>query len=303
MNITIIGSGAMGSLFGGLLAENDHKVTLIDRGKKHVQKINKNGLKITNLQNKTRKIDVKATKTTQETIKPDLAIIFVKSPDTKKAIENHLQILKPNVNILTLQNGLGNPETIAKKIPKQNIIAGTTTHGTTQKEPGHIKHAGKGPTVIGRYFTENDEFVNDLASVLTEAGIKTDVSDNIQDIIWEKVLVNIGINPVTALARVKNGELLKSEAGTKLLEKAVKEGLQVAEAEGAKIRDDIISHAKKIAKKTGDNKSSMLQDIEQGKKTEIEYLSGAIVKRAEKHNIPTPVNRILNNLIQLAEGN
>lgn len=303
MKITIIGSGAMGSLFGGLLAENGHKVTLVDKGEKHVQKINKNRLKITDPQNNTRKIKVKAKTVPEKTTKPQLAIIFVKSPDTEKAVEDSLQILKPDVNVLTLQNGLGNPETIAKYVPEHKIIAGTTSHGSTKKGPGHIKHAGEGPTEIGRYFTDNDEFVYDLASVLTDAGIKTDVSNNVRNLIWEKVLVNIGINPLTALARVKNGALLRSEPGCKILERAVEEGFQVAEAEGVDIREDIVSYAKEIARKTSGNKSSMLQDMEQGRKTEIEYLSGAIVEKARSHNISVPVNKILTNLILLAEGN
>ncbi len=301
MKIAIIGSGAMGSLFGGLLAENGQKVTLVDKRKKLVQKINENGLKITNLKNKKRTIEVKATTSVKNITKPDLAIIFVKSSDTEKAVKDSIQILKPDVNILTLQNGLGNPETIAKHTPEEKIIAGTTTHGSTEKNPGHIKHAGEGDTVIGRYFTDNDGFVNDLASTLTDAGIDTNVSNNIQKFVWEKVLVNIGINPLTALARVKNGALLEFKAGTNILERAIEEGIKVAKAEGVNIRKDIISHAKNIAEKTRDNKSSMLQDIEQGRKTEIEYLSGAIVKRAEKHNISVPTNETLNNLILLAE--
>lgn len=301
MKIAIIGSGAMGSLFGGLLAENGHKVTLADKRKKLVRKINENGLKITNLKNKKRTIEVKATTSVKNITKPDLAIIFVKSPDTEKAVKDSIQILNPDVNILTLQNGLGNPETIAKHIPEEKIIAGTTTHGSTEKTPGHVKHAGEGDTVIGRYFTDNDGFVDDLATTLTDAGIKTNVSNDIQKFVWEKVLVNIGINPLTALARVKNGALLEFKAGTNILERAIEEGIKIAKAEGVKIRDDIISHAKNIAKKTKDNKSSMLQDIEQGRKTEIEYLSGAIVKKAEKHNISVPTNETLNNLILLAE--
>lgn len=303
MEINVIGSGAMGSLFGGLLAKSGQNVTLYDRGKEHVEKINEDGLKISTPENHQKIIDVKATTNPSSLGTPDLAIIFVKSKDTRQVMRETSEIYGKNTDVLTLQNGLGNPEIIAEHVSEKNIIAGVTSHGSTEKGPGHVVHAGEGPTAIGRYFVENGETVHKIANILTSAGVETEVSDNIRDKIWEKVLVNIAINLPTALARVKNGVLVETEAGNQLIETIVKEARAVAEKEKAKIRNDIVDYAKEIAKKTSENKSSMLQDIEAGRKTEVEQLAGEIVKRAKSYGISVPINRALRGLILLAEEN
>ncbi len=301
MRINVIGSGAMGSLFGGLLAESGQNVTLYDRNSQHVNRIEKNGLKISTPENHQEIIDVKATDNLSSLEKPDLAIIFVKSKDTRQVMEETSKTYGEKTDVLTLQNGLGNPEIIAKHIPEKNIIAGVTSHGSTKKKPGHIMHAGEGPTIVGRYFAENDKTVDNIATVLTSAGFETSVSENIRDKIWEKILVNIGINLPTALARVKNGILIETDAGNRLIETLVKEAKPVAEKGEIRIREDILDHVKKIAKKTSKNKSSMLQDMEEGEKTEVDQLSGEIIRKAKEHGVSVPTIRALHDLIHIAE--
>lgn len=299
MRIAIVGSGAMGSLYGGMLAEHGHDVTLIDIWEEHVQAINESGLQITDSDSE-RTIDVTAT-TDQATVSPpDVAVLFVKSTHTKTALEDAKSVLTEDVDVLSLQNGLGNPETIAEYVPDQNVIAGVTTHGATLEGPGHVFHAGTGPTTIGRYFAENGTDVKTLATTLEKAGLPTTLSESIRNDIWEKVLINIGINAPTALARVKNGTLT-TEPGRRVVESAVKEAVAVAEHEGCEIREDIVDHVLKIAKQTGQNKSSMLQDIQAEQRTEIDRIHAAVVDRATEYNIDVPVNRTLANLIQLTE--
>jgi 2-dehydropantoate 2-reductase len=300
MDITIIGSGAMGSLYGGLLAAGGVEVTLVDVWEEHVQAIDTHGLRITSSTTE-QTIDAAATTDVSTIDTTDLIIVFVKSTQTRTALDDLPSRLIENTDFLTLQNGLGNPETIGERVPRENVIAGVTAHGATLKGPGQVFHAGSGPTTIGRYFGENDARTHAIAELFTTAGIETSVSDTVRDDLWEKVLVNIGINAPTAIARVKNGRLATTEPGETLIETAVTEAARVARSEGCDIRDDIIQHVKDVATATGENKSSMLQDIEAGRQTEIDYLHGAIVDRAERNEIPVPVNRTLANVVRLTE--
>ena len=300
MDVTIIGSGAMGSLYGGLLAASDVEVTLVDVWEEHVQAITTDGLRIDSPTG-AQTIDVAATTNVSTIDTTDLIIVFVKSTHTRTALDGLPSKFTENTDVLTLQNGLGNPETIADFVPQENVIAGVTAHGATLEGPGQIFHAGSGPTTIGRYFGDSDTRTQTIAELFTTAGIETDVSVTIQDDLWEKVLVNIGINAPTAIARVENGRLVTTEPGEALIETAVAEAARVARSEGCDIRDDVIQYVKDVAAATGENRSSMLQDVEAGRKTEIDYLHGAIVDRAERNELPAPVNRTLANVVRLTE--
>jgi 2-dehydropantoate 2-reductase len=300
MDTIILGSGAMGSLYGGLLAEDGNDVTLVDIWQEHIETINENGL-IIETADETRAIDVAATTDLETTDTPDLIIIFVKSIHTAKALEDATGLLGSDTDVLTLQNGLGNPEIISEYVPAKNVIAGVTAHGATVRGPGHILHAGTGLTTIGRYFAENDVQLEVLASTFKEANIETSTSAHIDEEIWEKVLVNIGINASTALARVKNGELAETDSGRRLTKTAVQEAAQVARKE-VEVRSDIVTHVIDVAQATSDNKSSMLQDIENNRQTEIERLHGEVVARAEEQGVAVPINQMLTDLIRLAES-
>lgn len=300
MKTAIIGSGAMGSLFGGLLAADGHDVTLVDVWEEHVRTINENGLVIATPDGEERTIDVPAVTDPKSIDSADLVVVFVKSIHTEDAIRNAEPVLD-DADVLTLQNGLGNPETIAEYVPEERIVVGVTAHGSTLEGPGRITHAGEGQTTVGRYFAENDAGVERIAEALTAAGIETDVADDVRDAVWEKVLVNVGINAITALARVRNGRLVETDPGARLLEAAVIEAAAVARAEGRTVRDDVVSYVRNVADATGANESSMRQDVETGRETEIERLNGEVVRRADDHGIDVPVNRTLTDLVRLAE--
>lgn len=301
MKVVIDGSGAMGSLFGGKLAADGHDVTLVDTWEDHVRTLNENGLLISTPEGAEQTVEVSAVTDPTTIESADVAFIFVKSIHTDSALRDAAPILGDGVNVVTVQNGLGNPETIAEYVPRKNIIAGTTAQGSILEGPGHITHAGKGPTSIGRYYGENDDKDYEIADLLTSAGIETEITDSVQDIIWDKVLVNIGINAPTALARVKNGLIAGTDSGRQIAKMAVSEAIEVAHAEGRFIRDDMIEYVMEISEETGPNKSSMYQDFEAGRETEIETLNAEIVRRADRHEIAAPVNRTLTHLIHLAE--
>lgn len=300
MRVAVIGSGAMGSLFGGRLAAAGERVILVDIWQEHVDALNDEGLTIEAADGTSLVTDLKATTDAAAVSDADLVLVFVKSIHTRDAVADAAPF-DPMTDVLTLQNGLGNPEAIAEVVGEDQVIAGVTAHGSTMVGPGHIRHAGEGPTTIGRYFVDNDDRVTAIAEALTDAGLETTVTASIVDAIWEKVLVNVGINAATALSRVDNGRLVDTEPGRRLLSSAIREAGAVAEAEGAAVREDIVPYASDIAEHTGSNRSSMRQDVEAGRRTEIGAMNGEIVRRGDDHGLDTPVNRTLTDLVRLTE--
>lgn len=302
MKIAVLGAGAMGCLYGGLLATNDNEVWLIDIWKQHVDEINKGGLIIKDGDKKRVIKNVKATTNPNKIGVVDLILIFVKSTITDKALRSAKSIIGENTLVLTLQNGLGNIEKIQSVIGENNIIAGTTAHGSTLIEPGKIYHAGKGLTIIGEIDGSSMRRTQSIKELFTLCEIKTVTTNNVLGVIWDKLLVNLGINAITALTELKNGQLLDFEEAEELLENAVNEGIRVSKAKKITlINENPVKHTKKVCRLTANNKSSMLQDIINKRKTEIEMINGAIVREGKKYDIPTPVNLALTNLIKLKE--
>ncbi|KUO74531.1 MAG: 2-dehydropantoate 2-reductase [Clostridia bacterium BRH_c25] len=302
MKIAIIGSGAMGSLYGGFLSNAGYKVYLLDVWQEHVDRINNNGLIISE-QDKDIKAYPKATSKACEIGEVDLAVVFVKSTATSEALNCSKAVIGKNTIVLSLQNGYGNIEEIEKTVERDNIIAGTTAHGATMLGSGHIRHAGHGITHIGAVSGKISGKVIDTAEALRRAGFDTDLSRDVMKLIWNKLIVNVGINALTAIVNVKNGELALSEETRLLMGEAVSEAVAVAKALGMDFeKTDAINQVIQVAEKTSENLSSMLQDVRKGRRTEIDYINGAIVKEGKKANINTPVNFVLTNLVKAIEN-
>lgn len=300
MHIAVVGAGAIGSLLGGSLSES-HRVTLVGHENPHLEAMNEEGLVVRRPDGSTERFDVQATPAHPAVEGADLLILAVKSYDTESAMEDVAPYLG-ETRVLTVQNGLGNAETIREFVPERKVYAGTTTNGADLEEPGVVRHTGWGDTTIGRMWGPTDDFVQEVADSFREAGFETEVVDRVERAIWEKVLVNVGINPVTALAGVPNGRLVTDAAGERLLETAVEEAATVARTEGHTFETDPVERTKAVAKATAENRSSMRQDVESGSKTEIGALNGAIVDRASARNVPVPVNRTLTDAVRLLES-
>ncbi len=297
MKIAVVGSGAMGSLYGGLLSEGGNDVTLIDIWREHIEKIREKGLMVRGVSGE-RVIRVKAATNPEEVGVVDLVLIFVKSYDTLKAAEDSKPLISPETTVLTLQNGLGNAEKIASVVGEEKVVAGITTYGSTLIKPGEILHAGIGETVIGELNGSLTPRVKMIAETFNDSKIKTRISRNIKSVIWGKLIVNAAINPLTALTEMKNGELLKVREVKQLLIDVVKETVKVAEAFNVTFEEDPIQKTLLIAEKTAENKSSMLQDMLKGRKTEVDAITGEIVKLGEKLNVKTPINKAILALIK-----
>lgn len=302
MKIAIIGAGAMGSLYGGYLSKVSPEVYLVDVWQQHVDSINKNGLSIQERDGDV-VVNPKAVSDASEIGYVDLAIVFVKSIMTGSALGKNAALLGPDTIVLSLQNGYGNIDQIAEFVDINNVIAGTTAHGATMLAPGHIKHAGRGETHIGWVKGKDDKRIEEIAHIFQEAGFDTVISNNVMELIWSKLIVNVGINALTAVLKLKNGELLRQQETKDLMEMAIIEAVKVAEAAGISFKgEDMVKKVMDIAFATGENKSSMLQDILNNRRTEIDTINGAIVKEGKKYLVETPVNLVLTNLVKVLEN-
>lgn len=298
MKIAVIGAGAMGSLYGAHLAEAGEDVCLVDVWEEHINTINRKGLTISS-GGGDRTVRLRAVNDASSVGPVDLILIFVKSNATGEAARSALGMLREGTFALTLQNGIGNVETLAGILGRDRVLAGTSAFGGTMLGPGHIRHAGSGTTMLGEISGKTTPRLEKLASVFQRAGLRPELSDNIQGVLWTKLIVNVGINALTALARVKNGQLLDIPELEELM------GMAVAEAEAVAAKKDIklvtpdpLEHVKNIARATGQNMSSMRQDVEKGRLTEIDVINGAVCREGEALGIPTPVNMVLTKLIK-----
>jgi len=303
LKVVIVGAGAMGSIYGGFLAEAGNEVYFLDVFKEHVDNINKDGLWIEGTSGDRYIKGLKATSDPEEVGIVDLAIVFVKSTITDLAIKQNKAVIGPGTTVLTLQNGLGNIEKLKTVVKESQIIAGTTSHGASLLGPGKIKHAGHGATVIGELDGSVTERIKMIAKVFQNAKLDpVTISENVMGLIWDKLLVNVGINPVTAITNLKNGEILDYPEILRLSVDAVEEAMKVADAIGIKLETpNAVDHFKEVCKVTGENTSSMLSDVLNKRKTEIDNINGAIVREGVKLGIDTPMNALLTRLVGLKE--
>jgi 2-dehydropantoate 2-reductase len=293
----------MGCLYGAKLsAVPANEVYLIDVWKDHMDAVNENGLLMEENGETVSYRAVKGVVDANQAGICDLAIVFVKSTLTKTAVKENKAVFGPDTIALTLQNGLGNIDLIRAEIGDANVIAGTTAHGATMLGPGRMRHAGAGKTIIGELNGTKSDRIEKIASVLQEAGLETDISDNVLGLVWDKLLVNVGINALTGITRLQNGELLNHPEIEEILEAAVAEAHAVAKAKGVRLSyDDPVGHTKDVCRATAANKSSMLQDILNQKQTEIDMINGAVVREGAEAGIAAPVNMVLTNLIRFIQ--
>jgi 2-dehydropantoate 2-reductase len=301
MKIVVVGAGAIGGLFGSILTKNGLDVTLVDIWTEHVKNLQVSGLIVVG-RNGENKVKVKATNRIEDAGTPDLIVIAVKSYDTEQAAQDCLRIIGPNTIVLTVQNGVGHIEKIGKILGYDRIIAGTTSFGSTLLGAGTIKPSNIDEITIGELDGASTSRIRNLADTLIKAGIETHVSDSIDSQIWTKLVVNVGINALTAITHLKNGELFDYPDAMRLQALAVYEAIAVARAKGISLLvNDPLKWVIDVTRRTCDNKSSMLQDIERGTRTEIDFINGAIVTEGKKVGVPTPVNEVLTLLIKTIE--
>lgn len=304
MHVLMLGAGAMGSLLGARLVRTDAKVTLLSTNREHIETVRRDGLTIEELDGAHTRHALTAFHTPGDIReKADLVIVMVKSYSTENAVLSIGELRHPSTVFLTLQNGIGNWERIADLVGRGSVLAGSTAQGATLVGPGMIRHGGNGPTSIGEPQGPPTQRVHSAVDLFRRAGLETNSSDGMEHLIWEKLHVNVGINAITALTGVRNGKIAELKEARELCRQAVEEAMRIAGAKGFAIREDMVERVLSIALATAVNRSSMGQDVDRKKRTEIDAINGAIVRFGEEIRISTPVNRTLTQLIKIMEGN
>ena len=226
----------------------------------------------------------------------DLILVTVKAYDTRKVASMLGRAIGPETVILTLQNGLGNVEALTREVGREPVLAGSTSESAMSRGPGIVVHTGRGRTWIGELKGEVSKRCLTINEVFRRSGFSSEISGDIEGIIWAKAIVNSAVNPISALTSLPNGEL-RSLALRRLGEKVVEEGERVARAVGAHPNPDPRRLMSEILSSTSRNKSSMLKDLENRRRTEIRELNGAISRLGKRHQVGTPYNDVLTALI------
>jgi len=303
MKIAIVGSGALGSLLAALFSKAKADVLLFGRNKSRIENISREGLSVEGAAGKW-KARVKASCVLEDISQAELVILCVKSYDTKNVVSSFCGYLEKDTAVLSLQNGLGNVEVISEAVPEERVIGGVTNIGATLLEGAGVRYAGKGETVIGRADGKVTAEMRPVRELFSSAGLELKISRDIKNIIWSKLVLNAGINALSAVLRLPNGALVRSEGAKRIMRAAVTEAVRVAKRKKIKlVYDDPLAKAEAICESTAGNLSSMLQDILGKRRSEIDAINGAIIRIAQEAGIPVPVNIMLADMVKSIEEN
>jgi 2-dehydropantoate 2-reductase len=302
MKIVIVGPGAMGCLLASFLSKSKEEIWFLDKNKERASHIHHNGISIEGISGYWQ-TPIKATVDIKEIGQADLIIICVKSYDTKEAVMQAKALVNDNTRVLTLQNGIGNIEIISEIVGSEKVIGGVTNLGATLLEVGKVRHAGHGESVLGRIDGRIPVELRSLREIFNKVGLETRISRDIKGLLWSKLIINVGINALTAITRLNNGKLMEFEGTRKILREAVTEATRIAKRKRIKlIYDDPLAKVEAVCEATATNVSSMLQDVLKKKRTEIDFINGVIVRQAQELGIPAPVNSILVDLVKTIEA-
>ena len=302
--VAVVGAGAIGCYFGGMLARAGANVTLIGRHQ-HVDAIKRDGLLLQSREF-SGYIPVAATEDMGAVADAGLVLFCVKSADTDDAARAMALQLAADAVVLSLQNGVNNVERIRLHV-KAPVIAGLVYAAAEMSAPGAVRHTGGGSLVIGRLNAlpgdqETDpRRLSEIAALFTGAGIAVKISADIAAELWSKLVMNCAYNAISALGRAPYGRMVALPEIREIMRQTVDEVVQVARAKGIRLPGDMVEAAFRLADAMPATLSSTAQDILKGKRTEIDHLNGYVVREGEALGIPTPANRTLNALVKLLE--
>jgi 2-dehydropantoate 2-reductase len=294
LQVAVMGAGAVGCYYGGMLARAGHAVTLIGRPA-HVQAVAANGLRMQTL-SFDETVTLSASTGPGAVAGADVVLFAVKSPDTESAGEEMRSFLKPGALVLCLQNGVDNAERLRRVLPGQAVAAAVVYVATEMAGPGHLRHHGRGELVI-----EPSSRSAELAQALVSAGVPTAISDNVRGALWAKLILNCAYNALSAVARLPYGELVQRPGVNDVMRDVVAECRAVAAADGVTLPGDVDTAVRRIAETMPSQYSSTAQDLMRGKPSEIDHLNGYVVRRGEALGVPVPANRVLWTLTKLVE--
>ncbi|RXT14992.1 ketopantoate reductase family protein [Ammoniphilus sp. CFH 90114] len=303
MRIGILGGGAMGLHIAAQLSLVGKDPVVICRQKLQAESIRSNGLTYTKLDGSDECLKVE-TIDIEESIALDWVILAVKQPQVESAIHYlHKKVTQP-FSLLCFQNGMGHVEILTERLPDLSTFYAVTTEGACKVGPSAVRHTGKGVTWVGQRdpSTSSSDSLEKCLSLFRGTSMEMIPEDKIMERMWKKLVINACINPLTALLGIKNGQLIESKEGIKAMTLLFEEARTVAELEGVEIDSEFMQEIVKVCRNTYENKSSMLQDIEAGRRTEIKYINGAIERMAKKHGKEAPHHALMVRIIQVLEA-
>lgn len=295
MKIAVLGAGALGSAIGAALTQGGHETWLLNRSPGHVDAMRRDGLRVDDASG-TRVVPVRATTRPEEVGVADLVIVLVKSLQTEAAVRGASALLGPDTVVLSLQNGLGHEDILAAVVGRERLLAGKTYVGGVLRGPGHILSGVDGKaTHIGELDGRITPRARAIAEAFGAAGLQTTVSDNIVGTMWDKLLVNVATGALTGITRLTYGQLYDEPLLAATAKAAVAEAIAVARAAGVVLSLTEPEQAWRLAAEglAASFKTSMLQSLETGSITEIDFINGSVVRWGQRHGVPTPVNTTL----------
>jgi 2-dehydropantoate 2-reductase len=301
VKVAVVGAGGIGSVFGGRLAAVGHQVWLLHRRPEVVEAIQQHGLRLST-RNGEEHIRVRATLDASEVGPTDLVLILTKSTDTAAAARAARPLVGTSTLVLTLQNGLGNLETIAEVLGAERSLMGVTYLGATVRAPGHAEFTAPGETFVGEPNGGLSERGLGLARTLSAAGLPTQATDRVWDTVWAKLVINAALNATCALTGASGEDALRSKAASHWLGMVAEETACVAAALGIQLPYvDAAERVRQHCRAVGAAKPSMLQDVERDRPTEIDAINGAVVREGQRAGVATPYNQALLHLVQARE--
>lgn len=301
MFIYIAGAGAMGCRFGFQLQQAGNEVILLDKWADHIRAIKENGLQVMGDLETNIKMNIMLPKEASKAA--DLVILFTKAMQLKDMLEDIKPILQANTKVLCLLNGLGHEDVISEYVKKENIIMGVTIWTANLKGPGKVLLTGKGAINLASYAKEGMQAIKEIIEVMNQANLNVTYDQDVLPAIWRKACVNGVMNSTCALLDCSIGQLFSSEEGLKIVEELIKEFVVVASEEGVNISyKPTYDYILKTAEIAYSHYPSMHQDLVSNKrKTEIDYINGAICKKAQKYGLRVPYCEFITRLIHAKE--
>jgi 2-dehydropantoate 2-reductase len=293
-SILIVGTGALACLFAARLSAAGVAVTMLGTWQQGLEALSRQGVTLVEADGAERTYPVRATSDPSDCRGALHALLLVKSWQTERAARQLADCLAAQGVVLTLQNGVGNRETLVEILGAPRVALGITTLGANLAGPGRVHASGEGPISLSIHSR-----LGPLAEMLRSAGFILEDAPDPDVLLWGKLVINAAINPLTALLGVPNGELLARPTARALMVALAREAAAVADAQGISLPyPDPLGAAEAVARRTAANRSSMLQDVERGAPTEIDAICGAILRAGEQAGIPTPVNHTIWQLVK-----
>lgn len=300
MKIAVIGAGAMGSIYGCHLSLK-HEVYMVDASQNLVEHISREGIRLS--ENGEENVYCpRAVVSTEGIGTMDLVIVFVKSLYSKAALEGNKGLIGPDTYVLTLQNGSGHEDILEEFVPRDHIIIGTTEDNGAVLSPGCVKRGGTGKTNIGMLTEDKKQILPRLKSEFEACGFLVEVHDNIQQLIWNKLFTNVSLSAVTGILQVDMGYIAANEHAWNMTVRLIKEAAAVARGLGLEADEqEIMEKVKKTSQMSPNGCTSIRSDLQNGRKTEVDTISGSVVKAAKKCGVFVPTHEFVVEMVHAME--